>query len=266
MTQDELSTAIKNVASPRLQCRPAPREGVLVRTPFLYPDGDIVEVCVIERDGRFAVTDHSEALGWLGMQSVSGNLSPNQLRLVDDVCQTLGVELNGGRLVLRCNDALELGKAIHMVGQAVVRVSDVWSAIPSSDKPMRYCPQWPVPKPSGSVRLWPWYVLYAFCGLGVTATFYFGPEGMPSILQIFGVIITIPSFWASITVRTSQTKHTSQWLNMFDMASTIGSMLIITGIYFGAVTALSPELVAGLGMLVIVAWGVVMVVLARTAR
>ena len=64
------------------------------------------------------------------MQSVRGNLSPNQRRLVDDVCQTLGVELKRGRLVLWRDDASELGEALHSVGQAVVRVSDVWFTPP----------------------------------------------------------------------------------------------------------------------------------------
>ena len=126
MTPADLCATLSDTAPPLFHCQPAPREGVLVQTPFLYPDGGVVEVCVIERNGQFVVTDHGEALGWLGMQSVRGNLSPNQRRLVDDVCQTLGVELNRGRLVLWRDDTAQLGEAVHLVGQAVVRVSDVW--------------------------------------------------------------------------------------------------------------------------------------------
>jgi hypothetical protein len=92
----------------------------------MYPDGGIVDVFVIERNGQYIVTDHGEGLGWLGMQSVKGNFSPNQRNLIDDVCQTLGVQLNRGHLVLDCRTMVELGEAIHLVGQAVVRVSDIW--------------------------------------------------------------------------------------------------------------------------------------------
>ena len=126
MTTTDLCTAINAGLSPLFQCAPAPREGVLVQTPFLYPDGGVVEIAVIARGDRFAVTDHGEALGWLGMQSVRGNLSPKQRALVDDVRQTLGVELSRGRLLLWCDHPAELGEAVHLVGQAVVRVSDVW--------------------------------------------------------------------------------------------------------------------------------------------
>ena len=126
MTTTDLCAAINAGLSPLFQCAPAPREGVLVQTPFLYPDGGVVEVAVIARGGRFVVTDHGEALGWLGMQSVRGNLSSKQHALVGDVCQTLGVELSRGRLLLWCDKPAELGEAVHLVGQAVVRVSDVW--------------------------------------------------------------------------------------------------------------------------------------------
>lgn len=128
MTPADLCAAISDAFSSRelFQCSPAPREGILVQTPFLYPDGGVVEIAVIPRNGRFVVTDHGEALGWLGMQSVRGNLSRRQRRLVEDACETLGVELDRGRIVLRCNRPDELGETIHLVCQAVVRVSDVW--------------------------------------------------------------------------------------------------------------------------------------------
>lgn len=126
MTPADLCATISAGLPPLFQCALAPREGVLVQTPFLYPDGGVVELAVVPRNGRFAVTDHGEALGWLGMQSVRGNMSPKQRALVGDVCQTLGVDLNRGRLVLWCDSPAELGETVHLLGQAVVRVADVW--------------------------------------------------------------------------------------------------------------------------------------------
>ena len=126
MTPADLCATIISGLPSLFRCAPAPREGVIVHTPFLYPDGGVVEIAVIARNGRFAVTDHGEALGWLGMQSVRGNLSPKQRALVNDVCQTLGVALDRGRLLLWCDAAPELGEAVHLVGQAAVRVADVW--------------------------------------------------------------------------------------------------------------------------------------------
>ncbi len=93
---------------------------------MMYPDGGLVDVFVIERSGRYIVTDYGEALGWLGTQSVRGQLSSKQRRLVDDVCLTLGVELYRGQLTLRCENPENLGEIVHRLAQAVVRVADIW--------------------------------------------------------------------------------------------------------------------------------------------
>ena len=126
MTPDDLCVSLRNSLSLLFECSPAPTEGSRVRTPFMYPDGDIVDIFVIERDGSYIFTDYGEALGWLGMQSDRGRLSDNQRRLVDDVCLTLGVELHRGQLVLRCEKPENFGETVHRIGQAVVRVSDLW--------------------------------------------------------------------------------------------------------------------------------------------
>ena len=108
------------------ECTAAPREGIRVRTPLMYPDGTIVDIFVLDRGGSYTLTDFGETLGWLRMQSVTDRRTPNQLRLVNDVCQTLGVEIFRGQLVLRECTLYELSEAIVRIAQAAVRVSDIW--------------------------------------------------------------------------------------------------------------------------------------------
>ena len=266
MTPTDLCETINNATPLSFQCRPAPREGVLVQTPLLYPDGSAVEVSVIESGGGFVVTNYGEALRWLGMQSVRSSLSRRQNRLVNEVCQTLGVQLNCGRLVLRCDDALELGKAIHMVGQAVVRVSDVWFTIPLSDTTTEARPRARGRRLCKSFWPWFWVFLYVIFGLGAIATFYYEPNGTPSILQILGVLITLISLWATVRVRTSQTGGSRQWMQTFDWMTAIGTMLIATGIYLGVVGELHPALVVVFGLGLMVVWGIVMFTASRILR
>lgn len=108
------------------ECGQTERGEVRVRTPFLYPDGGVVDVFVVEQGDRFAVTDFGEALGWLRLQSARGRLSPKQRRMVEDVCLTLGVELFKGQLLARVDDVIGLPDAVMRLGQAVVRVGDLW--------------------------------------------------------------------------------------------------------------------------------------------
>ena len=111
---------------PLFECSPAPREGVRVRTPLLYPDGSTVDVFVLERANNYVVTDFGEALGWLRMQSVGNQRSQGQNVILGDVCRTLGLELYHGQLTLHLGSECSLGEAVLRVAQGVVRVSDLW--------------------------------------------------------------------------------------------------------------------------------------------
>jgi hypothetical protein len=125
MNAEELCASLRAATSPLFECIPAPQQGIRVRTPFLYPDGGVIDVFVLERGGCIEVTDFGEALGWLRMQSVRGQLSPKQKRLIEDVCLTLGVELFRGQLMRRVEDN-RVSEAVLQVAQAALRVADLW--------------------------------------------------------------------------------------------------------------------------------------------
>lgn len=131
MNDTELCTAIGRSLPPLFTCSPAPQEGVRVRTPMLYPDGDVVDVFVLERGATYTVTDFGDALGWLGLQSVSRRPSRRQEALVQDVCQTLHIELVQDQLVLRQVLRDGLAESVLRVAQAAVRVSDLWFTLRS---------------------------------------------------------------------------------------------------------------------------------------
>lgn len=106
-------------------CSPAPQEGVRVRTPLMYPDGDLVDVFVLERGDERVVTDHGDALGWLTRRAASGKLSEGQQAILRDVCRTQGVELHGGRLLRRCAGDASVADAVERVALSAVRVADI---------------------------------------------------------------------------------------------------------------------------------------------
>ena len=131
MNVGNLCTTLQQAVPPLFVCSPAPLEGVRVRTPMLYPDGGVVDVFVLERSGRYIVTDFGDALGWLGLQSVSQRRTKNQDALIQDVCLTLRIEKSRDQLMLRDVSSVELGESVIRVAQAVVRVSDIWFTLRS---------------------------------------------------------------------------------------------------------------------------------------
>jgi len=63
-----------------------------IRTPYLYPDGDIIDLfCKVDGD-TVTVSDLAATTGWLRMQSAALRRSPRQERLIEDACVTHGVE------------------------------------------------------------------------------------------------------------------------------------------------------------------------------
>ena len=97
-----------------------------IRTPYLYPDGDVIDLfCKIQGD-IVTVTDLGETIRWLHMQTVSPRRTQKQKILIDDVCQNHGVELYKGMLLARCTPIDNFASVVTRVGQASLRVADLW--------------------------------------------------------------------------------------------------------------------------------------------
>lgn len=108
----------------RFTCEPR-GDYIRIRTPFLYPDGDVIDLFISTRNSDVpTVTDLGESLRWLKMQTPAARRSPKQRQLIADVCLTHGVELFKGMLTARAQ--LGLGDAVLRVSQAALRVADLW--------------------------------------------------------------------------------------------------------------------------------------------
>ena len=97
-----------------------------IRTPYLYPDGDNIDLFCKTAEDVVTVTDLGETTRWLRMQTVSPRRSPKQTQLLQDACLTHGVEFYRGMLQARCKPGESLGTVVTRVAQAALRVSDLW--------------------------------------------------------------------------------------------------------------------------------------------
>jgi hypothetical protein len=97
-----------------------------IRTPYLYPDGDNIDLFCQAQGGVTNVSDLGETTRWLRLQTLSPRRSAKQLQLLEDACQTHGVEFYRGMLIARCADGEPLAPVIMRVAQAALRVSDLW--------------------------------------------------------------------------------------------------------------------------------------------
>jgi Domain of unknown function DUF1828 len=101
---------------------------VRIRTPFMYPDGDYIDVFCERRtdDGALTLTDLGETVRWLKMQTTALRRSPKQNQLIQDVSMTHGVEFYRGMLQVRYRPGENLAAAVVRLAQAALRSADIW--------------------------------------------------------------------------------------------------------------------------------------------
>jgi len=100
-----------------------------IRTPYLYPDGDVIDLFLREQDGVLTLTDLGETLRWFRLQTTSPKRSPKQRQMIEDVCLNHGVELFKGMLVARVSRPEALASTVMRMSQAALRVSDLWFSL-----------------------------------------------------------------------------------------------------------------------------------------
>ena len=124
-TSKEICDALRGKIGPLFVCS-SQGEYCRIRTPFLYPDGDYIDLFCKASGDVITVTDLAETTGWLWMQSVARRRTVAQNRLIEDTCVTHGVEFYRGMLQARCHQGDSLADVVTRVGQASLRVSDLW--------------------------------------------------------------------------------------------------------------------------------------------
>ena len=104
-----------------------------VQTPYLYPDGEHIDLYCKSKQGAITVTDFAETTGWLSMHSVAESRPDNQILMIEDACVTHGVEFQRGMIQAHCTSVNELASVFTRVAQAALRVSDLWFAFRTFD-------------------------------------------------------------------------------------------------------------------------------------
>src|SRR5207245_750040 len=102
------------------------KEYIRIETPFLFPDGDIIDLFLKGEEEYTTLTDLGETLGWLRMQTVTQRQSSKQRQLINDICLNHGIEFYRGMLMIRLAQSEDLAQAVMRLSQAALRVADLW--------------------------------------------------------------------------------------------------------------------------------------------
>ncbi len=120
----ELKQILARDLPPLYECRE--EKGYLrIITPLEHPDGDYVELYLVEENGRLLLTDHAETIAILASYGFEVKRSPKRARLLDSVLKALDVHLFQGALRVVLESETDLVPAIMRLSQASVQVGDL---------------------------------------------------------------------------------------------------------------------------------------------
>jgi hypothetical protein len=101
-------------------------EYIRIQTPFLYPDGDVIDI-YYRGDGNTGIlTDLGETLRWLRMQMATQRQSRKQQQLIADICFTHSMEQYRGMFTARVKKPEDFAANLIRLAQCSLRVSDLW--------------------------------------------------------------------------------------------------------------------------------------------
>lgn len=107
-------------------------ERVQIRTPFIFPDGDLIDLYWRETPQGQVVSDLGDTRGWLFISGGNAQLTRRQLQAYDDACSTYDIERLDSVLLARVADG-NLADAVVRLVQAITAVSQVLDLKPAQE-------------------------------------------------------------------------------------------------------------------------------------
>lgn len=107
-------------------CREERNGFTRIRTPYIYPDGDVIDLYFKISQERPLLTDLGETRRWLMSQTTSEFLSKKQEQALQDILLTHDVEEYRGALVVRVGEMEGLAAAMARLAQAAIAISNLW--------------------------------------------------------------------------------------------------------------------------------------------
>jgi hypothetical protein len=94
-----------------------------IKTPYFYPDGDIIDIFFKEKDQKFIITDLGETMRWLLTQSITFNLSDRIEQQIIDVLSSHKVERDRGLLITKFDNLENLPKHLSEICEVILSIT-----------------------------------------------------------------------------------------------------------------------------------------------
>lgn len=102
------------------------KEGyIAIQTPFIFPDGDIIELYYKDTPSGGLLTDFGETLRWLNGQTPAPRRTKRHLQLIGDTCANHKVTFSDDQVSVRVPQPELMAESITRLIQAAIRITDI---------------------------------------------------------------------------------------------------------------------------------------------
>lgn len=98
---------------------------ITIQTPFIFPDGDIIELYYQDTPAGGLLTDFGETLRWLSGQTPAQRRTKRHIKLIEDTCLTHHVKFLDDEVSVNVPRPELMAEAITRLAQAAIRITDV---------------------------------------------------------------------------------------------------------------------------------------------
>lgn len=106
-------------------CEDGPNGTIAIPTPFIFPNGDLLDLVVEQTPDGLVVSDLGETWGWLFRTSGIDDLTPDCRKRIREIENGTGVRFQHGTLRYRCNSSADLASGVHLVAQAAMQMAEL---------------------------------------------------------------------------------------------------------------------------------------------
>ena len=98
---------------------------IKISTPFLYADGDIINIFYKEVEKGYILTDFGDTLETLESSTATGSISRKQEKIIKQICTNNNLKFNGEMIIGKFDNNEKLANKLINISQSMVEISNL---------------------------------------------------------------------------------------------------------------------------------------------
>ena len=135
MTLADIRRQVREGIAGLYDCEDDQNGSITIETPFIFPNGDLLDLSVEQTSDGFVVSDLGETCGWLFRIAGIDNLTPARHQKIREIENGTGVQFWRGNLRYQCESSDDIALGVHSVAQAALQMAELRHSTKAAPRP-----------------------------------------------------------------------------------------------------------------------------------